>query len=366
MEEIIRTRESLTTFLTFCARFKKIDIKQYHDRLGSTVNYETLNLASLFKIASVPEIKNKNFGPPKVTCFEKIFDSPEDIKLMNRINRMEKVKSVIYVSYFEEMCTKMEVPRIDLRLVLDQVVPMSLKKLIDLTKQIESGTIKLSEIDKFVIEKFNGENRKFREEFCYICDQNFTNQSLVLKRKNQMKVYLDFKSSLKAAQFVNKIREKYNLKGKFVELDELLKIHMSNELQKWSLDKMDQNIENTIKVLQSISKEEQTKCLEVYLEAYDLVMWLRKNTKDLKESKFLVDLILTTKSNEYAQLTSLSKNAIAISLKDACQGYAALIYELKPEQDGFARLAQLCEKVWHNFKLDPKIAEKLLAVKSEL
>lgn len=128
---------------------------------------------------------------------------------------------------------------------------------------------------------------------------------------------------------------------------------------------MDTSVEETIKMLNAINTPRQLKCLEAFLQAYDLVSWLRKNTNDLKEFKFLVDIILTNKSNENA-LSASTKHAFAITLKDACVGYAALIYELKPDVDGFQRFIQLCEKLWENFKSDPKLPNKLIDIKGLL
>lgn len=153
--------------------------------------------------------------------------------------------------------------------------------------------------------------------------------------------------------------------GNFDQLDQLNKTNSAEERTNWTLNRMDKGIEATIRVLDSFNTPGQLSCLEAFLQAYELVSWLRKNTKDLKEFKFLVDLILTARSNDHGQLSAATKAAFAITLKDACVGYASLIYELRPETDGFERLVQLCETLWLNWQADAKIGDKLMAVKGE-
>ena len=126
---------------------------------------------------------------------------------------------------------------------------------------------------------------------------------------------------------------------------------------------MDKSLEEPIRALSSLNTQERIYCLNAFLQAYDLVMWLRKNTKNIKEFKFLVDVILTSKTNEHAQLSASNKHAFAITLKDACVGYAGLIYDLKPEVDDFHALIGLFDKLWLNLRNDSKIGQKLIYVK---
>lgn len=126
---------------------------------------------------------------------------------------------------------------------------------------------------------------------------------------------------------------------------------------------MNKSLEEPIRALNSLNTAERIQCLDAFLQAHDLVMWLRKNTKNIKEFKFLVDVILTSKSNEHAQLSASTKHAFAITLKDACVGYAGLIYDLNPDKDDFTALIRLFDKLWLNLRDDSKIGHKLISIK---
>lgn len=139
-----------------------------------------------------------------------------------------------------------------------------------------------------------------------------------------------------------------------------------DDYKHWQLSRMNREIEDVIRILDTLNTPAKLACLQAFLDAHELVMWLRTNTRDLKESKFLVDLISTSRPGDHAQLTTASKFAFAITLKDACVGYAALIYELRPATDGFDRFMKLCEPLWQTLSNDPNIAQKLNDVKGKL
>lgn len=113
-----------------------------------------------------------------------------------------------------------------------------------------------------------------------------------------------------------------------------------------------------------MSQQNRIECLRAFVKSKNLVEWLRANTKDIGSFKFLVELILTSKSNDFAQL-SVNKNAFAITLKEACVGFASLIYDLKANHD-FSAFTKLLRTIWLNLDADPKIAKKLLAVKDQV
>ena len=186
---------------------KKINIDAYQKRISA------LSDLNDFELNKLCEPTKPGSRVTNVKCFDQI--STNDFATINRINDLDKLKSVMFFTYLDDSCREINSNSIDLRTVLDRVLPATLEKWKTLSKSIETGNIKLAEIDKYLEAKFKNNSKKLTDEFLYICRQNFTTGGDNLsKRSNQIDMYIKFKSSLKAADLLNQIRAKYQLKGK--------------------------------------------------------------------------------------------------------------------------------------------------------
>jgi hypothetical protein len=99
-----------------------------------------------------------------------------------------------------------------------------------------------------------------------------------------------------------------------------------------------------------------------FAESLELIDWLRRNTKNLNELKFLVDISTTVSSSQLSD--NIDSTIFAKTLKEAGTAYASLIYELK-QGDDFAQFVELSEKVCSHLESDKRIADKLLAIKDK-
>jgi hypothetical protein len=86
------------------------------------------------------------------------------------------------------------------------------------------------------------------------------------------------------------IRTKLKITSKFQELEPLFKIKSDDESKNWNLLKMDEKIEKTVNILEKLNSDAKLNCLTAFVESYELVEWLRKNTVDIMSLKFLVEL----------------------------------------------------------------------------
>lgn len=188
---------------------KKINIEAYQKRISALSDLNELELNKLCE----PTKPGAGARVTNVKCFDQI--NTNDFATINRINELDKLKSVMFFTYLDDSCKEINSNTIDLRTVLDRVLPATLEKWKTLSKSIETGNIKLAEIDKYLEWKFKNNSKKLTDEFLYICRKNFTTgEDNLAKRSNQIDMYIKFKSSLKAADLLNQIRAKYQLKGK--------------------------------------------------------------------------------------------------------------------------------------------------------
>lgn len=363
-------RTNLTAFVQFCMPFKNIDTKKYqteclsrYAHLDKHILKSLCNPATLKEIKKTPKKLNRDHPiSVDIICFQPI--NCTDLPVVNRINAIDRLRSVVFKAYLDENCDSE--PPIGMRQLIDKVIPATFKKWSSLGKQIETGEIKFSQIDELIdLKWFEANTQRFLEEFAYICKETFSATNKIEERLNQVRLYIKFKSSLHTVQLINNIREKYQMKGKFEHLDTIEQMHTKKEYINWKISAMNDKVENAIRVIDSVNTPAKLACLQAFLDAHELVTWMRGNTRDLKQFKFLVDLILTSKPGDHAQLSAASKFAMAITLKDACVGYAALIYDLKPESDGFDRLVELCKPLWQTLDNDSNIAQKLNDVKGK-
>ena len=179
------------------------------------------------------------------------------------------------------------------------------------------------------------------------------------------RLYDRFRCSQNAARDIEEIRIKLKLKHRFNEINDLLNIH-TDQFNQWTIEKMDASMKKTIEILDRINEEEKLKCLRAFTESLNLVEWLRLEAKSLSELKVLVDMASMSSAGDTQNgAQTFDMTIFAKTLKEAGSAFASLIYELKVD-DGFYQFMNLCEKVCSHLQTDPKIADKLKAVKDKV
>jgi len=154
-------------------------------------------------------------------------------------------------------------------------------------ESIRSGIVKLVEIDQILKKYFSGNFGKMLEELEYICEY-FRIPNLRV-RMEEIERYRRFRAITEAAEQIDEIRRSLQLTNKFVELSTLLSVK-SEQFSDWTIVKMDKDVESTIQILGRLDSPMKLECLKAFVKSMDFVKWLRQNTKDLKELKFLVDI----------------------------------------------------------------------------
>ncbi|CAF0704523.1 unnamed protein product [Brachionus calyciflorus] len=341
-------------FLKFCAKSNNFSYGNFKNLLD---NLTKTNLdATKLNQFCIPE-KFENLSDKsqvKINAFPNI--GIKEFEQMNKICSLDRLKCVLLNCFYERHCNY----KCELKQVLDDVLPKTLKEWEQLANIINNGTIKLIDIDNLLMNNFNNKVSNILSELFYIIEQ-FKIPNINL-RNTQLEVYFKFRNSHKTALSIRKICQVYGIRTQFAELNDILNIN-TNAFKEWNLLKMDDNMRRLTLTLEKYSKTENIQVLEAFAESVELTKWIKTNTKDLKELKFFVDLVSLTKSSEFQHSTG--KDVFAKTLKEACIGYAPLIYELDQYID-FNRFIDLCNKVWNNLQNDQKIAEKLKAVKDNV
>lgn len=363
MNRILECKNLLTAIIQFCAKNPKSDSSVFKQKLEelNKQNIDRINLNHFCKILDFKSIKTASIQSfkPNIFYFPNIGQSEFD--LISKTINLNRLKCVLFDFYFNETCDEQKETKIDLIRILNQIIPSTFEKWRALANEIDSGKIKLSKIDLLLSKHFENNSKKLLQEIYYILDEcQIRNKEA---RKNQLELYTKLQSSIDTARLIEKIRQVYEIENKFIELNELLNID-PEQFKNWTLLNMDSRLESTIRVLEEYSSKANINCLQAYLEAIELNKWLKINVKDLRELKFFVDLISITKSSEYSQHNT-NKDVLAKTLKEACIGYAPLIFNSN-KNDNFRSFIENCRNVFINVKNDGKIPEKLRAVKDQV
>lgn len=153
---------------------------------------------------------------------------------------------------------------------------------------IDSGEIKLVDLNELQEHNFEADFEKFYHEIDYLC--TFFSIQTRETRMSQIRLFDKFRSSHRAAVEIENIRTELKLESHFDELTDLLRIK-SDEFKTWSLLKMDKQIENVVNRLERVNHPKKIECLAAFAKCLDLVEWLRNNATDLNQLKTLVDMV---------------------------------------------------------------------------
>jgi hypothetical protein len=357
--------KSLKKFINLCRNYSNTcNLKAYEDileRFYKEIDYNLYIFKPLnrfIKTLSAAEIQKGLGGYNPVVIFFPGIDTATMVEIQ-KINSLQRNNCVRFDEYFLDECKKQvsakKTQQIDVKCIIQNVWPATVKRWYLIAKSIESGEIKLNEIDGYLT--YYRSKEKMLSEFEYICGYfNVKNYQL---RREQINLYFRFKTSVTGARKIETIRDQLKLKRKFNELDPLLEIS-SDESKEWNLLKMNEQVRKTVDILAKLNSDERLKCLTVFVESHELVEWLRKNTGDIMGLKFLVDLA-SASTNE----PNADRDLLARALKDAGTAFAPLIYDLKLE-DNFHKFMEHCEKVWLFLEEDTHVSDKLFEIRNKI
>ncbi len=367
---------SMKAFLQFCSHFKQINIKVYEKKLEelTPIKEEELKLSKVCKCIEVNQMNkynNVDLYSSEIICFADI--KTKEIKVINEIISLDRLKCILFDYYFNETCNEVlqsktaGTPKeILVHTALFNVYPATLAKWKAFAEIIENGSIKLMKIDELLSKFFANNFNKLYDEFYYICSMH----KIVNMREQMDRVdrYNRFKSSVDLAKSIEEIRKSLKMTKNFNEIKDLLNIK-SEEFKDWTILKMDSKVETTIQILNRMSSSERQdneklKCLKAFVDSVELVQWLRTNIKDIKELKYFVEIVSTTKPSDIQNQNS-NRALLPKTLKEAGIAFAPLIFDLKTD-DGFEKFMGLCQTVWSHLENDKKISQKLIALKDEI
>jgi E3 ubiquitin-protein ligase RNF213 len=367
-------KTSLKAFLQFCSHFKQINIKSYEKQLEdlSPVKKEVLKLSQVCKCISTQAIAKSadlNQYFPDIYCFGDI--KHKEIIIINQIINLDRLKCILFDFYFAESCndnlkTANNLKEISLQVALTDIYQSTLTKWKQMAKVVENGTIKLQKIEELLSKHFSNNFKKLYDEFFYMCHYHkISNHEEQMSRIDR---YNRFRSSVDLAKSIEEIRKSLKLKKNFNEIKDLLNIK-SEEFKDWTINKMDNKVEITIQTLSKMStternNNEKLECLKAFVNSVELVEWLRTNIKDIKELKYFVEIVSTTKPSDIHNQNS-NRALLPKTLKEAGIAFAPLIFDLKVD-DGFDKFMSLCQTVWSHLENDKKISQKLMALKDEI
>lgn len=157
-----------------------------------------------------------------------------------------------------------------------------------LCESIESGEIKLVDLNQLQENYFGVDFDKLYDEINYLCD--YFKIQFRETRMEQIRLLDKFRSSHRAAVEIENIRTELKLESRFDELTDLLRIE-TDDFRTWNLLKMDKKIEIVVNRLERVNHPKKIECLAAFAKCLDLVDWLRTNATDLSQLKTLVDMV---------------------------------------------------------------------------
>lgn len=348
--------QSIKAFLQFSALFKQhIKTDKYGKRIAEidSFNRDKFPLNTVCRRMLIENmITSSDYFVPDINFFEGI--NHEDIVTIDRMNNLERLKCVLFDIHFNEACQEVKkqkrVESLVVKHVISDVFPLTVKKWRVIADVIDRGSIKLVEIDQGLNNYFSGNFKKYYEELKYIC--GYFQIGKFKERMIQIDRYNKFRSITEAAESIEKIRQALGLKNKFKELHILLNVK-SEQFNDWTILRMDDEVERTIQVLKKMDSPQKLECLTSFVKSMDFVKWLRSNTKNIKELKFLVDLASS------GDKTSTNNDLLAKVLLEAGVAFTPLIFDLNVNTN-FHEFMDQCDIVWSYLDRDKNICEKML------
>ncbi|XP_033105070.1 E3 ubiquitin-protein ligase RNF213-like [Anneissia japonica] len=166
----------------------------------------------------------------------------------------------------------------------------------------------------------------------------------------QVRLYRQLGRSLESAKIILKIKNAFDLTGNFKPV-ELLCSTSEIEFEKNCLKDLNTDVATACKELEGVT-EDQKKCLHTLMKCKDLIIWIKKEIKNMQELKVFVDLAMIQAGETDIEVGRVS------CLHQAATGYAAFIFDLTEDSD-YTYLMRICNHTWTALQNDPELSTKL-------
>ncbi|XP_062858949.1 E3 ubiquitin-protein ligase rnf213-beta [Trichomycterus rosablanca] len=239
--------------------------------------------------------------------------------------------------------------------VIAEIWQPSLKDFCQLGLRIAQGLVTFEQVDMAVDgcgDKGDGTRIKSELNLMAKKIENYEglDQNWPELRFNQIQKYRQLHNSAESAIAIMRIRDRLNLQGDFSHIYSLTQLN-EDSFKKKSLGSLSDELISARQKLSNIDRKH-TACLEVFLKSKDLVDWVKKSIKDLRELKVFKDLASISAGENDMEIDRLA------SFDDAVMGYSPLLF-FRNKNAGFEELIVRAQQVWDKLKEDEKLPTKL-------
>ncbi|VDH96739.1 Hypothetical predicted protein [Mytilus galloprovincialis] len=291
------------------------DIKKYRPRIiAFKLNAEILE--------ALPEIIHRSNGK----LFQRVWDNTaEDVrKSLNRALRIDDIMEHVWKPAYKEWKA--------------------------LHQRLKTGEIFFREFDRLC---GHIDLEILPKEFLILEDGK--KSDWIKERVEQITSYKNLQNCLDGASIIKRVVKEFELKGDFQPVKQIWKMTEGKNMKMNSLNK---SYLETFAVLSDVD-ERKINCLLKFVESKNLVNWLKKKMKNLKELKFFVNLAYISTGDKGLEIAKVR------CLNSAAIGYAPLIFNLKSNCD-YKLFLKRCEKVWNVLLKNPNLPTELLDTCREL
>ena len=173
------------------------------------------------------------------------------MRTIRKIIHFDRSKSVLFDYFFKISCNKVLEKSNKKSLEITESIVLlwdfTIKQLRTITAPIDTGAIKLTELDTLLSKFFANDFLDMQAEVNYLLERDYFQVKSLGTRKSQLALWDRFKASHEAAKTIENIRVKLNLQQEFTQLNDLLAIN-SDVYKEWTLLKMDAELAAIVKV----------------------------------------------------------------------------------------------------------------------
>ncbi|XP_041095708.1 E3 ubiquitin-protein ligase rnf213-beta [Polyodon spathula] len=293
--------------------------------------------------------------PPAVLCYHVSWEVRGMAQEMHRLQQSTLLLNgwMKRANHLATLKTRPQV--INLRDVLLGIWRPCLDEYRDLSRRIADGSVKFQAVDE-VLGILGGREDGVEmmgrelEVMTVVLEKESYRQGWARERQDQIQQYCKLHHAIDSASTMLRIARKLQLKGNFVEIQQLTELR-EDKFKQSPLTSLSKKLVAANDLLAGVTAEK-TACLEEYLGCQEIVCWVKDNLKNMSDVKVFVDLASISAGENDTEIDSVA------CFHDAVMGYSPLLYSLLPEAD-FQVLMKHSQEVWKAQDRDPKLPEKL-------
>ncbi|XP_062573652.1 E3 ubiquitin-protein ligase rnf213-alpha-like, partial [Saccostrea cucullata] len=288
---------------------------------------------------------------PRLNVFKSFSDSIEKLRQLKRLQNVNIFKGIWNQ---EGKILKKEYGR---KLSVDEVFNHLWRNVVEDFWEPTVDGLKKGKIEYQTIQRYFGvysisEIQKMLES---IPNHDENDRGWISERLKQIEDHRFLERSLAAAEAISSLVKTYKLQGDFTSVQNIIQKVSFKGLWMMSIEKNMQVVEESLKNIctdfQSID-DRKLDCLQAFIECNQLVFWIKKSMKDVKELKVFVDLASISAGEGDMEVAKVK------CLHAATTGYAPLIFNLEKIND-YDLLFKFCAEVWKEMDADMTLPEKL-------